>query len=176
MNLLDDGVVDFEDLPLIIGLVPYFDGEVSVQTFEKLTSELLSSPWAVPRVNEQVLRPESASPVSFSEQMSWPFVASAASAALKVAGIVQTGSGLVVNSDGIRSPSHKAGYCTYSDYNEYGNTCSKTHPCEDNFLQSSMQPMYDKAVAEGFDVRLIEVPGGSHKNCRTVRPQTWPPV
>jgi len=105
----------------------------------------------------------------------------------KVAGIVQTGSGLVVASEGGRPAPNSGGLCKYSEYNEYGTDCRKSHACtdceywpifpcyeprpvvhcgfiyEDDFMGHTMQAMYDRAVAEGYDARLFEVAGGSHK-------------
>jgi len=104
-----------------------------------------------------------------------------------VAGIVQGGSGLVVRSENPRAPPNLGGYCKYSDYNTLGGKCRNEAPCQEceywpiypcyearpvvhcSFIYQGdpigyplQKPMYDRTVAEGFDSRMVEFPGGSH--------------
>merc|ERR1719326_1300230 len=48
-RILDSADKKCADEGALIGLIPYFDGEISVQTFEALGKELVSAPWASPR-------------------------------------------------------------------------------------------------------------------------------
>jgi len=54
-RLLDGFLRKCSDEGALKGVVPYFNGEISVQSFEQLKKELLSAPWAVARDSEQVL-------------------------------------------------------------------------------------------------------------------------
>merc|ERR1719162_1055173 len=74
-RILDDSFKKSSDEGALIGLMPYFDGEISVQSFGQLRSELLSAPWAVSRDSDQILV-DSAPRVSLSEEKFWPFTAS----------------------------------------------------------------------------------------------------
>merc|ERR550514_1470186 len=45
-RILDAAAKKPDDEGALIGLIPYFDGEIAVQSFDVLSTELLSAPWA----------------------------------------------------------------------------------------------------------------------------------
>merc|ERR1719277_452142 len=104
----------------------------------------------------------------------------------KVAGIAQSGAGLVIKGATTIDP-QAAGYCKFSDFKKYKKECVKTSPCKEckywpiypcyeprkvvycsimyqkDFMYNTAKPMYDHATAEGFDARLFVLPEGGHK-------------
>jgi len=106
-----------------------------------------------------------------------------------VAGIVQSGSGLVARPEVTKPPPNKGGFCKFSDYNTFSNSCQNDAPCDvdeckywpiypcyeprevlhcsfvykaDPIGYHLQGPMYDRAVAEGYDSRMFVFPDGSH--------------
>merc|ERR1711862_754357 len=98
-----------------------------------------------------------------------------------------SGSGLVVRSEASRPPPNMGGFCKYSDYNTLRHSCKREAPCEEceywpiypcyeprdvlhcSFVYKAdpigyrlQGPMYDRAVAEGYDSRMFVFPEGSH--------------
>merc|ERR1712226_1363051 len=57
------------------GMIPYFSGELAVQSFDKLKKELLSSSFAVTRDNEEALM-GGGHPIVLAENKFWPFTGS----------------------------------------------------------------------------------------------------
>jgi len=74
-RLLDASAHKSVDEGAFNGLVPYYSGEISVQSFDALKHELLSAPWVAPRDEpERLLGSEPH--VSLTQQTFWPFTGS----------------------------------------------------------------------------------------------------